>query len=87
MALASQPVGTPSAALFVFCLIFPPLSTSLMPLLLAGCSEPEVRIVLDIAKTLKPHAWVNVHSGMEAMFVPWDHVATVSVIRVQGRHL
>eukprot|EP00199_Chlamydomonas_sp_CCMP681_P000620 CAMPEP_0119105008 /NCGR_PEP_ID=MMETSP1180-20130426/3080_1 /TAXON_ID=3052 ORGANISM="Chlamydomonas cf sp, Strain CCMP681" /NCGR_SAMPLE_ID=MMETSP1180 /ASSEMBLY_ACC=CAM_ASM_000741 /LENGTH=496 /DNA_ID=CAMNT_0007089929 /DNA_START=150 /DNA_END=1637 /DNA_ORIENTATION=- len=43
----------------------------------APFSEPEVRIVLDIARTFKPHVWVNVHSGMEAMFTPWDHKAEV----------
>jgi hypothetical protein len=43
--------------------------------------------VLDIAKTLKPHAWVNVHSGMEAMFVPWDHVATVREWRAGAGHM
>lgn len=40
-------------------------------------SEPEVRVVLDLAKQHSPHVWVNVHSGMEAMFVPWDHKAEI----------
>ena len=31
----------------------------------------------DIAVAFKPHAWVNVHSGMEALFLPYDHVAHV----------
>ena len=29
----------------------------------------------DIAVALRPHAWVNVHSGMEGLFMPYDHVA------------
>ena len=41
------------------------------------CSEPESQIVLDLAKTFKPHVWLNVHSGMEAMFTPWDHIGEV----------
>lgn len=31
----------------------------------------------DIAAAFQPHAWVNVHSGMEALFLPYDHVARV----------
>lgn len=44
----------------------------------APFSEPEVQIVLDVAKGLQPHVWLNVHSGMDAMFTPWDHKAEVS---------
>ena len=29
----------------------------------------------DIATALRPHAWVNVHSGMEGLFMPYDHIA------------
>lgn len=43
-------------------------------------SEPEVQIVLGVAKTMKPHVWLNIHSGMEAMFTPWDHRAEVSSV-------
>ncbi len=28
-------------------------------------SEPEARIVRRLAESLKPHLWINVHSGME----------------------
>lgn len=38
-----------------------------------ACSEPEAQTVLQLARDLKPHVWLNVHSGMEAMFTPWDH--------------
>ena len=31
----------------------------------------------DIAVAFKPHAWVNVHSGMEGLFMPYDHVANI----------
>ena len=33
--------------------------------------------MLSLAKALQPHVWLNVHSGMEAMFTPWDHKAEV----------
>ena len=45
--------------------------------LLSLYSEPEVQTVLHLARELKPHVWLNVHSGMEALFVPWDHKAEV----------
>lgn len=40
-------------------------------------SEPEVQILLALAKELKPHTWLNVHSGMYALFTPYDHKAIV----------
>jgi hypothetical protein len=30
------------------------------------------------AKALKPHVWLNVHSGMYALFTPYDHKPYVS---------
>ena len=30
-----------------------------------------------LAASWKPHVWVNVHSGMEALFMPYDHRAEV----------
>jgi hypothetical protein len=36
-------------------------------------SEPEVAILQTLAKNFEPHVWLNVHSGMEAMFLPYDH--------------
>lgn len=30
-----------------------------------------------LAAGFAPHAWVNVHSGMEALFLPYDHRAEV----------
>ena len=30
-----------------------------------------------LAAGWKPHVWVNVHSGMEALFMPYDHRAEV----------
>mmetsp|Transcript_12451 Transcript_12451/g.33975 ORF Transcript_12451/g.33975 Transcript_12451/m.33975 type:complete len:413 (-) Transcript_12451:223-1461(-) len=41
-------------------------------------SEPETQLVLEIARAFQPHVWLNVHSGMEAMFVPWDHQSKVA---------
>ncbi|PNW76488.1 hypothetical protein CHLRE_11g467631v5 [Chlamydomonas reinhardtii] len=40
-------------------------------------SEPEVQLVHGIAQEFQPRVWLNVHSGMEAMFTPWDHKAEV----------
>ena len=38
-------------------------------------SEPETVLLRDALAAFKPHAWVNVHSGMRALFMPFDHVA------------
>jgi hypothetical protein len=32
-----------------------------------------VQIILGLAKQLQPHVWLNVHSGMYALFTPYDH--------------
>uniref|UniRef100_A0A0D9YLE9 Peptidase M14 domain-containing protein n=1 Tax=Oryza glumipatula TaxID=40148 RepID=A0A0D9YLE9_9ORYZ len=39
----------------------------------APFSEPEAQIMRELSKSFKPHMWVNVHSGMEALFMPYDH--------------
>ncbi|XP_030950903.1 putative metallocarboxypeptidase ecm14 [Quercus lobata] len=36
-------------------------------------SEPETQIMRKLAISFDPHVWVNVHSGMEALFMPYDH--------------
>jgi hypothetical protein len=36
-------------------------------------SEPESELLRQLGLELKPHVWLNVHSGMEAMFLPYDH--------------
>lgn len=33
-----------------------------------------------LASQFRPHVWLNVHSGMEAMFTPYDHKAFVSTV-------
>jgi len=43
----------------------------------APFSEPEVKIIHELTRGLQPHVWLNVHSGMEALFTPWDHKAEV----------
>jgi hypothetical protein len=30
-------------------------------------------VLLALAKELHPHVWLNVHSGMYALFTPYDH--------------
>ncbi|KAK9804268.1 hypothetical protein WJX72_004083 [[Myrmecia] bisecta] len=40
-------------------------------------SEPEAMLMRQLAKDFQPHVWVNVHSGMEALFMPYDHVAKI----------
>ncbi|KAG8076547.1 hypothetical protein GUJ93_ZPchr0006g43312 [Zizania palustris] len=42
----------------------------------APFSEPEAQIMRELSKSFKPHMWVNVHSGMEALFMPYDHKNT-----------
>ncbi|KAL0557377.1 hypothetical protein IC582_005914 [Cucumis melo] len=42
----------------------------------APFSEPETQIMRKIALRFDPHIWVNVHSGMEALFMPYDHKNT-----------
>jgi len=41
----------------------------------APFSEPEAVLLRDALAAFRPHAWVNVHSGMRALFLPFDHVA------------
>ena len=36
-------------------------------------SEPESSMLKTLVQEFKPHVWLNVHSGMEAMFLPYDH--------------
>jgi len=38
-------------------------------------SEPESRMLRDLVASFKPHAMVNWHSGMSAIFTPYDYVA------------
>ncbi|GAB2223782.1 hypothetical protein Droror1_Dr00004522 [Drosera rotundifolia] len=42
----------------------------------APFSEPVSQIMRKLAMTFEPHVWINVHSGMEALFVPYDHKNT-----------
>ncbi|KAL6011899.1 hypothetical protein ACLOJK_002365 [Asimina triloba] len=39
----------------------------------APFSEPETQIMRKLSKSFRPHIWANVHSGMEALFMPYDH--------------
>ncbi|KAL5557743.1 hypothetical protein UlMin_033954 [Ulmus minor] len=39
----------------------------------APFSEPETQIMRKLALSFDPHIWINVHSGMEALFTPYDH--------------
>ncbi|OMP08229.1 Peptidase M14, carboxypeptidase A [Corchorus olitorius] len=45
----------------------------------AAFSEPETQIMRKLALSFDPHVWVNVHSGMEALFMPYDHRNTTPV--------
>ncbi|XVF74120.1 hypothetical protein PTKIN_Ptkin13bG0034800 [Pterospermum kingtungense] len=42
----------------------------------AAFSEPETQIMRNLALSFDPHIWINVHSGMEALFMPYDHKNT-----------
>ena len=35
-----------------------------------------MQILLRLAKATRPHVWLNVHSGMMALFTPYDHKPT-----------
>lgn len=48
----------------------------------APFSEPETQILQQLVKEFAPHVWVNVHSGMEALFMPYDHKKMVPNDRV-----
>lgn len=39
----------------------------------APFSEPETQMMRKLSVTFEPHIWINVHSGMEALFMPYDH--------------
>ena len=41
----------------------------------APFSEPEAFMLKSLMEAFSPHVWVNVHSGMEALFMPFDHKA------------
>jgi hypothetical protein len=43
----------------------------------APFSEPEAALLRALGQEFHPHAWINVHSGMDAMFLPYDHKASV----------
>ena len=38
-------------------------------------SEPEARVVRLVAETARPQAYVALHSGEYALYVPWDSEA------------
>eukprot|EP00854_Cymbomonas_tetramitiformis_P008954 gene8954-10608_t len=44
-------------------------------------SEPESFMLHELLLSFQPHAWVNVHSGMEALFMPYDHQARIPETR------
>lgn len=50
---------------------------------MAPFSEPEAAMLKAVAEEFRPHIWINVHSGMEALFVPYDHKSEIP----KGRHM
>ncbi|KAK9810511.1 hypothetical protein WJX72_012011 [[Myrmecia] bisecta] len=44
----------------------------------AALSEPEARIIKHIAETHRPQAYVTMHSGEYALYVPWDSEKAVA---------
>nr|XP_028946088.1 carboxypeptidase A2-like [Malus domestica] len=42
----------------------------------APFSEPETQIMRKVSMSFDPHIWINIHSGMEALFMPYDHKNT-----------
>jgi hypothetical protein len=52
----------------------------------APFSEPQSRYLRDQAKTWNPVAFVNMHSGESAVYIPWDSRATLGAgLPVRGR--
>ena len=43
----------------------------------ADCSEPETALLLALTNAFRQHVWLNMHSGMEALFMPYDHEAAI----------
>lgn len=41
-------------------------------------SEPESQLLKELTVEFRPDMFLNIHSGMEAMFVPWDHQLGIS---------
>ncbi|WOG99819.1 hypothetical protein DCAR_0519175 [Daucus carota subsp. sativus] len=39
-------------------------------------SEPESTLMRKLSGSFEPHMWINMHSGMEALFMPYDHKNT-----------
>ena len=40
-------------------------------------SEPESALLHKVVDGYHPHVWLNVHSGMEALFMPYDHMGNI----------
>eukprot|EP01024_Parvocaulis_polyphysoides_P051502 TRINITY_DN50739_c0_g1_i1.p1 TRINITY_DN50739_c0_g1~~TRINITY_DN50739_c0_g1_i1.p1 ORF type:complete len:468 (+),score=48.16 TRINITY_DN50739_c0_g1_i1:183-1586(+) len=40
-------------------------------------SEPESQIIMQVVQDFEPHVWINVHSGTYALFMPYDHMASI----------
>ncbi|KAL3151585.1 hypothetical protein ABBQ38_012581 [Trebouxia sp. C0009 RCD-2024] len=43
----------------------------------APFSEPETALLLALTNSFRQHVWLNMHSGMEALFMPYDHLADI----------
>ena len=41
--------------------------------------------MLRTARALRPHVWTSVHSGMEALFMPYDHKGHIPGERAGAR--
>ncbi|KAL8150043.1 uncharacterized protein LOC141709075 [Apium graveolens] len=39
-------------------------------------SEPEASLMRNLSASFEPHMWITMHSGMEALFMPYDHKNT-----------
>ena len=49
----------------------------LIRLLYCLCSEPETALLLALTNSFRQHVWLNMHSGMEALFMPYDHIPNI----------
>lgn len=53
----------------------------------APLSEPEAKVLSALTKEFKQHCWISTHSGMDALFLPFDHKNEVCFFKQDHRLL
>ena len=47
----------------------------------ADCSEPETALMLALTNSFMLHVWLNMVSGMEGVFMAYEHLAVLLSLR------